>query len=60
MWGRLYDVTSCLFGWGGHCPGYGKERAVRILLECILVLECKLYFKWNTESQFQIIDWRSM
>ena len=48
--GDLYDVTSCLAGGGflsiggvclrGLCQGdpqYSKERAVRILLECILV-----------------------
>ena len=33
--GSLYDVTFCL--WTETPPGYGKERAVRILLECILV-----------------------
>ena len=51
-------VEPCFFFWGGLClgvdlcqgdPPYGKERAVCILLEWILVLVCECSFSYYTQ-----------
>ena len=65
------SLTRGVSVWGGLCWGglspYGKERAVHILLQCILVLnctkladrarhlECSVVWKWNSEHFYTIL-----
>ena len=53
--GSLSREGVSVQGGGSLSPPYGNERAVRILLECILVYPIKLKYRFNySSSDFNI------